>query len=211
MKAACSLSDRIDRYVTHPVLGILIFLALMWVVFKVTADVSAPYLDWIGGVISGPITNWAVALIGLVGLGGSWVESLVVDGVIAGVGGVLVFVPVLMSLYLVLAVLEDSGYMSRAAMVMDRLMGKLGLHGKSFLPMVVGFGCSVPAIYATRTLENRRDRILTGMLVPFMSCSAAPAGLRSLCRHLLSELCRGSRSSPCICWASPWPSSWGCC
>ena len=167
-----NVSDKIDRFVTHPVYGIPIFLALMWVVFKTTADVSAPYLDWIDAVISGPITNWAMALLTMVGLGGTWFESLVVDGAIAGVGGVLVFVPVLMSLYLVLALLEDSGYMSRAAMVMDRLMGKLGLHGKSFLPMVVGFGCTVPALYATRTLENQRDRILTGLLVPFMSCSA---------------------------------------
>ena len=94
------------------------------------------------------------------------------DALIAGVGGVLVFVPVLMSLYLVLALLEDSGYMARAAFVMDRLMNTLGLHGKSFLPMIVGFGCTVPAFYATRTLENQKDRILTGLLVPFMSCGA---------------------------------------
>ncbi len=167
-----SRSDRIDRLVTHPVAGIPIFLALMWVVFKVTIDVSAPYLDWIDLVITGPITHWAAALLGAVGLGGTWAEQLAVDGVIAGVGGVLVFVPVMLALYLVLAVLEDCGYMSRAAMVMDRLMRKVGLQGKSFLPMIVGFGCSVPAIYATRTLENRRDRILTGLLVPFMSCSA---------------------------------------
>ncbi len=167
-----STSDKIDRVVTHPIFGIPIFLALMWVVFKVTADVSAPYLDWIDAVISGPITQWAIGLLTLLGLGGTWFESLVVDGAIAGVGGVLVFVPVLMSLYLMLALLEDSGYMSRAAMVMDRLMGKLGLHGKSFLPLVVGFGCTVPALYATRTLDSQRDRILTGLLVPFMSCSA---------------------------------------
>jgi ferrous iron transport protein B len=167
-----SKSDRIDRIVTHPIAGIPIFLALMWVVFKVTIDVSAPYLDWIDLVMTGPITHWAAALLSAVGLGGTWAESLAVDGVIAGVGGVLVFVPVMLALYLVLAVLEDCGYMARAAMVMDRLMRKVGLQGKSFLPMVVGFGCSVPAIYATRTLENRRDRILTGLLVPFMSCSA---------------------------------------
>jgi ferrous iron transport protein B len=167
-----TLSDKIDRVVTHRLLGIPIFLAMMWVVFKFTADISAPYLDWVDGVISGPLTNWTVSLLGLVGLGGTWVESLAVDGVIAGVGGVLVFVPVLMSLYLVLAVLEDSGYMARAAFVMDRLMRALGLHGKSFLPMVVGFGGTVPAFYATRTLENEKDRILTGLLVPFMSCGA---------------------------------------
>lgn len=167
-----SKSDRIDRVVTHPVLGIPIFLALMWVVFKVTIDVSAPLLDWIGLVMTGPIANWTTAVLSLVRLNGTWVESLVVEGVIAGVGSVLAFVPVMLALYLVLAMLEDCGYMARAAMVMDRLMRKVGLQGKSFLPMVVGFGCSVPAIYATRTLENRRDRVLTGLLVPFMSCSA---------------------------------------
>ncbi len=167
-----SFSDKVDTIVTHPLLGIPIFLTLMWFVFKFTADVSAPLLDWIDGVIAGPLTHWGVALLGLVGLGGSWVEALYVDGIIAGVGGVLVFVPVLMSLYLVLALLEDSGYMARAAFVMDRLMNMLGLHGKSFLPMIVGFGCTVPAIYATRTLEHERDRILTGLLVPFMSCGA---------------------------------------
>lgn len=167
-----TLSDKIDKIVTNRVLGIPIFLAMMWVVFKVTTDVAGPYLDWVDGVISGPITNWVVAILGAVGLGSTWVESLFVDGIIAGVGGVLVFVPVLMSLYLALAVLEDSGYMARAAFVMDRLMHTLGLHGKSFLPMIIGFGCTVPAIYATRTLENEKDRILTGLLVPFMSCGA---------------------------------------
>ncbi|MFZ5910268.1 MAG: ferrous iron transport protein B [Chloroflexota bacterium] len=165
-------SDQIDKIVTHRLLGIPIFLAAMWAVFKLTADVSAPYLDWVDGVIGGPLTNWTLALLGLLGLGGSWVESLFVDGIIAGVGGVLVFVPVLMFLYLALAILEDSGYMARAAFVMDRLMHALGLHGKSFLPMLVGFGCTVPAFYATRTLENEKDRILTGLLVPFMSCGA---------------------------------------
>jgi ferrous iron transport protein B len=166
------LSDQIDKVLTHRVLGIPIFLALMWAVFKITTDVAGPFLDWVDGVIGGPITNWVVAIIGLIGLNGTWVESLFVDGIIAGVGGVLVFVPVLMALYLALAILEDSGYMARAAFVMDRLMHALGLHGKSFLPMIVGFGCTVPAFYATRTLENEKDRILTGLLVPFMSCGA---------------------------------------
>ena len=167
-----TLSDKIDKIVTNRVLGIPIFIALMWAVFKITTDVAGPYLDWVDGVIGGPLTNWVVAILGLVGLGGGWVESLFVDGIIAGVGGVLVFVPVMMSLYLALAVLEDSGYMARAAFVMDRLMHALGLHGKSFLPMIVGFGCTVPAFYATRTLANRKDRILTALLVPFMSCGA---------------------------------------
>lgn len=167
-----SLSDKIDRIVTNRVLGIPIFLFAMWVVFKMTIDASAPYLDWLDGVIAGPVTHWVVTLLGWLGLIGTWVESLAVDGIIAGVGGVLVFVPVLLFLYLFLALLEDSGYMARGAFVMDRLMHVLGLHGKSFLPMLVGFGCTVPAIYATRTLENEDDRKLTGFLVPMMSCGA---------------------------------------
>jgi len=167
-----ALSDRIDKVVTNRFLGIPIFLAMMWIVFKVTTDVAGPYLDWVDGVIGGPITHWVVAILGFIGLGGTWVESMFVDGIVAGVGGVLVFVPVLMSLYLALAVLEDSGYMARAAFVMDRLMHAVGLHGKSFLPMIVGFGCTVPAVYATRTLQNQEDRKLTGFLVPMMSCGA---------------------------------------
>lgn len=165
-------TDKIDRILTHRILGIPIFLVAMWVVFKLTADVSAPYLEWVDMVINGPLTHWVVGILIWIGLDGSWIESLLVDGIIAGVGGVMVFVPVLMTLYLALAILEDSGYMARAAFVMDRLMHNLGLHGKSFLPMLVGFGCNVPAIYATRTLENEKDRILTGLLIPFMSCGA---------------------------------------
>jgi ferrous iron transport protein B len=171
-KQSITTSDKIDKIVIHRWLGIPIFLVMMWCVFKVTTSIASPYLDWVDGVINGPVTRWIVALLGMIGLGGSWVESLFVDGIIAGVGGILVFVPVLMSLYLALAVLEDSGYMARAAFVMDRLMNVVGLHGKSFLPMIVGFGCTVPALYATRTLENEKDRILTGLLVPFMSCGA---------------------------------------
>ena len=166
------VSDRIDKVVTHRWLGLPIFLVSMWVVFKVTVDISAVFLDWVDGVMGGPIARWMAALVQVLGLGNTWVESLVVDGVVVGVGGILVFVPVLMALYLALGLLEDSGYMARAAFVMDRIMRRLGLHGKSFLPMLVGFGCTVPAIYATRTLERRRDRVLTGLLIPFMSCGA---------------------------------------
>ena len=140
--------------------------------FKLTVDISAVFLDWVDGVMGGPIARWMAALVRAVGLGDTWVESLVVDGVVAGVGGILVFIPVLMALYLALGLLEDSGYMARAAFVMDRMMRRLGLQGKSFLPMLVGFGCTVPAMYATRTLGRRRDRVLTGLLVPFMSCGA---------------------------------------
>ncbi|MEJ2750455.1 MAG: ferrous iron transport protein B, partial [Anaerolineae bacterium] len=101
-----------------------------------------------------------------------WLVSLITDGIIAGVGGVLVFLPGLLVMYIALAILEDSGYLARAAFVTDRFMAKLGLHGRSFVPMILGFGCNVPAIYATRTIENKSARILTGLLIPFMSCSA---------------------------------------
>lgn len=167
-----TMSDKLDQILTSRILGIPIFLAIMWVIFKIITDLSAPMLDWVNGVVSGPFSRWVSALISLIGLGGTWVESLMVEGIIAGVGGVLVFVPVMVFLYIALAILEDSGYMARAAFVMDHLMHSLGLHGKSFLPMIVGFGCTVPAIMATRTLDNEKDRILTGLLVPFMSCGA---------------------------------------
>lgn len=167
-----TLSDRIDKILTHRYYGVPIFLLMMWIVFQLTANVSAPFLDWVDGVIAGPITNWTGLLLNTLGLGETWIAALLMNGVIAGVGGVLVFVPVLISLYLAIGVLEDSGYMARAAFVMDRVMRAIGLHGKSFLPMLVGFGCTVPAVYATRTLENDDDRKLTGFLVTFMSCGA---------------------------------------
>lgn len=165
-------SDRADRIITHRVWGLPIFLLLMWFVFQITANVSAPLIDWLDGVISGPIGNWIDALMAVLGLSGTWLESLLVDGVIAGVGGVVVFVPLLMLLYISISLLEDSGYMARAAFVMDRVMRVLGLHGKSFLPLLIGFGCTVPAVYATRTLENERDRKVTAFLATFMSCGA---------------------------------------
>lgn len=171
LEPAETLSDKIDRVVTHSFLGIPIFLFAMYLVFYLVQHVSAPYLDWIDSTISGPVTHWFTML--LMSLQSpAWLISLVSEGVLAGVGGVLVFIPGLMILYAALAVLEDSGYMTRAAFVMDRLMSMIGLHGKAFLPMIVGFGCNVPAVYATRTIENRPARVLTSLMIPFMSCSA---------------------------------------
>ncbi len=171
-QAVLTRSDKIDEIVTHRIWGVPIFLLMMWFVFQFTANVSAPFLDWVDVFINETVYSWGGSLMAALGLGGSWVAALVTDGIIAGVGGVLVFVPVLLFLYFSLAILEDSGYMARAAFVMDRVMRAIGLHGKSFLPMIVGFGCTVPAIYATRTLENERDRRLTGFLATFMSCGA---------------------------------------
>jgi ferrous iron transport protein B len=171
-QAVLTTSDKIDAIVTHRIWGLPIFLFMMWLVFQFTASVSAPFLDWVDVFINETVYGWAAALMAALGLGDTWLAALVTDGIIAGVGGVLVFVPVLLFLYFALAVLEDSGYMARAAFVMDRVMRWMGLHGKSFLPMIVGFGCTVPAVYATRTLENERDRKLTGFLATFMSCGA---------------------------------------
>lgn len=166
-----SLTERIDAIVTHRLLGLPLFALVMYVVFKLIIDVSAPFLDWVDAVIGGPLTQWTISLLTLL-QAPAWLQSLAVEGIIAGVGGVLVFVPGLLVLYFSLAVLEDSGYLARAAFVMDRLMQVVGLHGKSVIPLVLGFGCAVPAIYATRTIASRRDRLLTGLLVPLMSCSA---------------------------------------
>ncbi len=166
-----TLTDRIDDIVTHKWLGLPIFFAMMYVMFRLVIDVSAPFLDWTDAVITGPIAGWFSHLLDLASAP-AWMHSLVVEAVIGGVGGVLVFVPGLLILYFFLALLEDSGYMSRAAFVMDRFMRVVGLHGKSFIPMILGFGCAVPAIYATRTIASRRDRVLTALLVPLMSCSA---------------------------------------
>lgn len=166
-----SLTDQIDKVVAHRVLGLPIFLMVMYVMFKLVVDVSTPYLDWVDSVISGPVSRWIAALLTLLAAP-DWLHALVLDGMIAGVGGVLVFLPGLFVLYFFLTLLEDSGYMARVAFLMDKLMSFTGLHGKSFIPLILGFGCAVPAVYATRTLENERDRIATGLLVPLMSCSA---------------------------------------
>jgi ferrous iron transport protein B len=166
-----TLTDRIDDIVTHRWFGLPVFFAVMYIIFRLVIDVSSPFLDWTDAVINGPIANLFRFLLNLAPLP-AWVHSLVIDGIVAGVGGVLVFVPGLLILYFFLALLEDSGYMSRAAFVMDRFMRVAGLHGKAFIPMILGFGCAVPAIYATRTIASRRDRILTALLVPLMSCSA---------------------------------------
>jgi ferrous iron transport protein B len=164
-----STSDLIDTIVTHRVLGLPIFLGLMYVVFWLTftlGEKPMEGLDWLFGWLGGAVSGlWPAG-------SQSLIESLLVDGVISGVGGVVVFLPNILLLFLAIAMLEDTGYMARAAFVMDRLMHKIGLHGKSFIPMLIGFGCTVPAIMATRILENRRNRLTTIMVLPLMSCGA---------------------------------------
>lgn len=167
-----TFSDKVDRWVTAPVIGPLIFLAIMWLVFQITTTVAAPLQDALANFFDGPVTDAATSLLGSVGLADSWVQGLIVDGLIAGVGSVLSFVPLMALMFCLLALLEDSGYLARGAVVTDSAMRRIGLPGKAFLPLVVGFGCNVPAISATRILANPRQRILTSLLVPFTSCSA---------------------------------------
>ena len=165
-------SDRIDRVVTAPVVGPLVFLAAMWLVFQVTTTVAAPLQDALDRLVAGPASEGARAVFGALGLGGSAVEGFVVDGLVAGVGMLLTFVPLMALMFLLLAVLEASGYLARAAVVTDRAMRAIGLPGRAFLPLIVGFGCNVPAIAATRVLPDARQRVLTSLLVPFTACSA---------------------------------------
>jgi ferrous iron transport protein B len=163
--------ERIDAWLLRPGVGVLIFLATMYFVFQLVVHVSAPFTDWLAATLGGPVSGSIGALLSAI-QAPPLAVSAVVDGALAGISGVLAFLPGLILLFLLLAVLEDSGYMARAAVVMDRWMGRAGLHGRSFVPLILGFGCGVPAVYATRGLESRRDRVITGMLVPFMSCSA---------------------------------------
>lgn len=165
-------SQRLDAVALHPVAGPLLFLAVMWLVFQITTTVAAPLQDGLEALVSGPISDAARHLLKAVGLHHPLVEGLIVDGLIGGVGMVLTFAPLMALMFLCLAVLEDSGYMARAAVVTDRLMRAIGLPGKAFIPIVVGFGCNVPAIAATRVLGSPRHRIMTSLLIPFTSCSA---------------------------------------
>ncbi|MBT4483226.1 MAG: ferrous iron transport protein B, partial [Candidatus Latescibacteria bacterium] len=151
---------------THKLLGFPIFLAILWIMFQVTFSLGA----FPGELIE--IFFEKLGELATLILPHGFIQSLAVDGIIAGVGGVLVFLPNILILFFFISLLEDTGYMARSAFIMDRIMHFFGLHGKSFLPMLVGFGCTVPAIMATRTLENRRDRLITMFVVPFMSCGA---------------------------------------
>ena len=164
-----NLSDQVDRVLANRVLGLPIFFVLMYLVFELTFTLGDPPMQalealfgWLHQTVT---TYWPLGQ-------DSILLSLVADGIIGGVGGVIVFLPNILLLFLGIAFLEDTGYMARAAFIMDRLMHRIGLHGKSFIPMLIGFGCSVPAIMATRTLDNQRDRLTTMLIIPLMSCGA---------------------------------------
>lgn len=167
-----SLTDKIDKIATHPFLGIPIFLTTMFLMFKLTFDwLGIPLSDILDGFISGSLTTWLTNGLNTVGAS-DFIKAVVLDGIVAGVGGVLVFVPQIFILFLLISFLEDSGYMARAALVMDRTMEMVGLNGKAFIPMIIGFGCNVPGVMAARTIETPRERMLTILLTPLMSCSA---------------------------------------
>ncbi len=163
------ISDRIDMVLTNKVLGFPLFLAIMYLTFYFTFTVADPlmgyieeFFGWFGGVVG---SIWSENTL-------PFLRSLIIDGIIAGVGGVIVFLPNILFLFFAIAILEESGYMARAAFVMDGVMRKFGLQGKSFVPLVLGFGCTVPAVMATRTIESERDRKITIMVLPLMSCGA---------------------------------------
>ena len=138
----------------------------MWLMFQATFSLGSYPMDWIEAGVEA-LGSWVAGI-----MPEGPLNDLLVNGVIAGVGGVIVFLPNILIFFFFISLMEDTGYMARAAFIMDRMMHKIGLHGKSFIPLLIGFGCNVPAIMATRTLESRRDRIMTMLITPFMSCSA---------------------------------------
>lgn len=160
-----TVTDKIDAIVTNKWMAFPIFIAVLYLIFQTTFAVGDYPMQWI---------DWFVGKFGefvAMFMADGWLKDLVVDGIISGVGSVLVFLPNILILYFFISLMEDSGYMSRAAFIVDKLMHKIGLHGKSFIPMVMGFGCNVPAIMATRAIESRKSRMITIAIIPFMSCA----------------------------------------
>ena len=161
-----SITEKIDNVLLNRVFGIPLFLGMMWLLFQLTFTLGTPPMEWIEAGVSS-LGGWLNEQ-----MSEGLLRSLLVDGIVAGVGGVIVFLPNILLLFLGIAFLESTGYMARAAFVMDQVMHKAGLHGKSFVPMLIGFGCTVPALMASRTLENPRDRLVTMLVTPLMSCGA---------------------------------------
>ena len=160
-----TITDRIDYFVTNRWLAFPIFVFLLYLVFNGTFVIGEYPMRWIEWLVQ----NFGAFVSSFMAEG--WLKDLIVDGIIGGVGSVLVFLPNIMLLYMFISLLEDSGYMARAAFIMDRMMHKIGLHGKSFIPMVMGFGCNVPAVMATRTIESQKSRLITMLIIPLMSCA----------------------------------------
>ena len=181
-----TVSDRIDRVLTHRVLGLPLFFGIMWLLFNVVFTVGEIPQGWIEDAV-----KWFSDLVSA-NLAEGELRSLLVDGIIGGVGSVLTFLPSILLLFFGIALLEDTGYMARAAFVMDRVMRAVGLHGKSFIPLLLGFGCSVPAVMGSRTLENKGDRMVTILVSPLMSCSARLPVYTLLIAAFFSENVAGS-------------------
>ncbi|HQQ02968.1 MAG TPA: ferrous iron transport protein B [Bacteroidales bacterium] len=160
------LTQKLDAIFTHKWLGLPIFALILWLMFEATFSLGKYPEQWIGDGVS-LLSSWITGL-----MQPGMLRDLLADGIIEGIGGVIVFLPNIVLLYLFIALMEDTGYMARVVFITDKLMHKIGLHGKSFIPMMMGFGCSVPAILATRTIEDRKDRLVTMLIIPFMSCSA---------------------------------------
>lgn len=169
-KKETTITEKMDKWVLHPVFAYPIFIMLMALMFELTFSlVGQPLSDLLDGFLN----NILIPFVGNLLLTTSpWFKSLIVDGIISGVGGIIVLLPIILVLFMCITILEDSGYMARVAFMMDKLMRKMGLSGKAFIPMIIGFGCTVPAIMTSRTLESEKDRKLTALLVPFMSCNA---------------------------------------
>ncbi len=165
------ITDRIDKYALHPIFGFFIFLFVIFLLFKISFDFSTPLMNWTESFINDFLSPLALSALSHVGAG-KWLPQFFSQAIVGGVGFVLTFVPLIGMIYFLLALLEMSGYMPRIAFVMDRFMHKLGLHGKGMIPLLLGFGCNVPAVMATRTLENKRDKYLVMAMIPFMSCPA---------------------------------------
>ena len=168
---ARDITDRIDRVILHPILGFFIFLLVMFLLFKISFDFSTPFMNWTQGLIDNFFSPMILSLLSNVGAG-RWLPQFFSQAIVGGVGFVITFVPLIAMIYFLIALLEMSGYMPRIAFIMDRFMHKLGLHGKGMIPLLLGFGCNVPAVMATRTMENKRDKLLVMAMIPFMSCPA---------------------------------------
>jgi ferrous iron transport protein B len=180
------ITEKMDKVLTNRILGLPVFAFIMWLVFTMTFTIAEKPMEWIE-IFFAKFGDW-VRIILPEGI----LQSLIADGIIGGVGGVLVFLPNIILLFIAIAILEDSGYMARAAFIMDKLMHKMGLHGKSFIPMLIGFGCSVPAYMACRSLESRRDRLITMHINTFMSCSARLPVYVLFCGAFWSEEAAGN-------------------
>lgn len=168
---ARDITDRIDKVILHPILGFFIFLLVMFLLFKISFDFSTPFMNWTQGLIDNFFSPLVLSFLSGIG-GGKWLPDFFSQAIVGGVGFVITFVPLIAMIYFLIALLEMSGYMPRIAFIMDRFMHRLGLHGKGMIPLLLGFGCNVPAVMATRTLENKRDKLLVMAMIPFMSCPA---------------------------------------